>query len=265
MDDLSREHVAWLERQNDLAPNTIRSRIRVLKSLGNAATATREEVEAWWESRSQLEQGTRGVDLSHLRLFYKWCQIYEHRADDPSVRIRTPRVSAKVPQRAKSADLSALLDGDLDADLKRAVMLGAYAGLRVSESAALDWVDVDLEENTITIRRSKGGKSRVVDVSPTLLDWLGAPTTGSVVTGGAGWYTAAQLQQKLNRAIRRLKLNITTHSLRHRFGTTAYQASGDLLAVGEMMGHASVNTTKIYAQASSDVKRKIASAVMRGK
>lgn len=43
----------------------------------------------------------------------------------------------------------------------------------------------------------------------------------------------------------------------------AYQSSGDILAVSEMMGHASVNTTKIYAQASSDVKKKIASAVMR--
>lgn len=264
MDELSTEHVEWLKRQNDRAHNTIISRERVLRSLPNAGTATRDDVTAWWEDRAHLELGTRAVDLSHLRGFYEWCQIYYKRNDDPSVHIRAPRVQHKIARRAKPADLSALLDGSLDDDLKRAVRLGAYVGLRVSESANLDWADVDDEDNTIIIRESKGGKSRTIDVSPALIDQLGVPSAGSVVTGGAGWYTAPQLQGKLNRAIKRLNLNITTHSLRHRWGVAAYQSSGDLLAVAEMMGHASIQTTaRTYATASSDVKKKIASAVMR--
>lgn len=263
MDDLSVEHLAWLKRQNDRAPNTLTSRRRVLKSVGNAGTATREQVEAWWESRAALEPGSRAVDLSHLRGFYKWCQIYDHRADDPSIRVRTPRVPHKIAKRARPAELATLLDSDMGDDLKRAVMLGAYAGLRISESAALDWSDVDDDADTIIIRESKGGKSRIINVSPTLIDWMGAPAKGSVVTAGDGWYSAPQLQTKLNRAIRRLGLTVTTHSLRHRFGVAAYQISGDLLAVAEMMGHSSVQTTQIYAEASSDVKKKIATGVMR--
>ena len=54
----------------------------------------------------------------------------------------------------------------------------------------------------------------------------------------------------------------TSHDLRHRFGITAYRSLPDLLAVGEMMGHASTNTTKRYASASSEAKRRIAAAVM---
>lgn len=263
LDDLSQQHLAWLTAQHDRADNTLQSRERVLRSVGCAGTATREMIELWWESRADLASGTRAVDLSHLRGFYKWCQMFDHRADDPTVRIRPPKVNNRIPKWARPADLAALLDGELPADLKRAIMLGAYAGLRVSEAAALAWTDVDEDMSTITVRESKGGKSRVVDVSPTLIDWLGVRQGLSVVSGADEFYTAEQLQRRLNRAIQSTGLDITSHALRHRWGMTAYQASGDLLAVAEMMGHSSINTTKIYAQASSDVKKKIASAVMR--
>lgn len=264
MDNLPHEHIEWLTRQHDRSPKTIESRARVLRSLTNAGTATREDVEAWWESRAHLTSGTRAVDLSHLRGFYEWCQIFDHRTDDPSIRIRPPRVQNRIPKKATAADIATILDSDLPADLRRAFLLGAYAGLRVAEAAALDWADVDTDTCTIVVREGKGGKSRVVDVSPLLIDWLGQEKhRGNVVTRTERPYTAAQLQRRLNRAIKAAGLDITTHALRHRWGMVAYQATGDLLAVGEMMGHASVNTTKIYAQASSDVKKKIASAVMR--
>ena len=262
MDALSTEHIDWLKRQRDRSPKTIESRIRVLRSLPNAGTATREEVEAWWEARAELATGTRAVDLSHLKGFYRWCQIYDHRTDDPTVRIRPPRVQNRIPKKASAADVATLLESDLPPDLRRAFLLGCYAGLRVAEAAALAWEDVDEDACTITVREGKGGKSRVVDVSPLLIDWLGARGPGHVV-GGDEPTTAAALQRRLNRAIKAAGLTITTHSLRHRWGMVAYQSTGDLLAVAEMMGHSSINTTKIYAQASSDVKKKIASAVMR--
>ena len=263
MDELSEQHVDWLKRQHDRSPKTIESRIRVLRSLPNAGTATREEVEQWWEDRAHLASGTRAVDLSHLRGFYEWCQIFDHRADDPSVRIRPPRVRNRIPKKASASDVQKLLSSDLAPDLRRAFLLGCYAGLRVAEAAALDWADVDSDACTVTVREGKGGKSRVVDVSPLLIDWLGDRCAGNVVSGSLYPNSPARLQRRLNRAIKAAGVDVTTHSLRHRWGMVAYQSSGDLLAVAEMMGHSSINTTKIYAQASSDVKKKIASAVMR--
>lgn len=263
LDDLAAEHVAWLERQHDRSPRTIESRVRVLRAIPGPGTITRPDLEAWWESRADLATGTRAVDLSHLRGFYKWCQAYDRRTDDPSARIRPPRVKNRIPKKASKAQMERLLASDLAPGLRRAFLLGGYAGMRVAESAALDWADVDDDACTITVREGKGGRSRVIDVSPLLLDWLGERTGGNVVTGGGTPYSAAALQRRLNRAIKKAGVDITTHSLRHRWGMVAYQSSGDLLAVAEMMGHQSINTTRIYASASSDVKKKIASNVMR--
>ena len=55
----------------------------------------------------------------------------------------------------------------------------------------------------------------------------------------------------------------TFHQLRHRYGTLAYQATRDLVAVGRQMGHSSPVTTAIYAAASDDVADAIAEAVAR--
>lgn len=263
MDDLSKQHLDWLTRQNDRSPQTIKSRERVLRAVGTAGTITREDLEAWFESRAHLSTGTRAVDRSHLRGFYDWCQAYDHRTDNPMARVRGVRVNNRIPKKASKAQMETLLSSDLPPDLRRAFLLGGYAGLRVAESAALSWADVDDDTCTITVREGKGGKSRVIDVSPLLIDWLGDKGKGNVVTGKRTAYPADVLQRKLNRAIKRAGVDITTHSLRHRWGMVAYQSTGDLLAVAEMMGHSDVNTTQKYAQASSDVKKKIASAVMR--
>lgn len=267
MDALSKQHIEWLEAQNDWARNTIASRTRVLKSVGNASTATREDLEAWWQSRTHLAPGTRAVDLSHLREFYKWCLIYEHLEKDPSIRIRPPRQGNVVHEHKMADEDVDRLIRDLGGttDMARCVMLGAGAGLRVAESAALDWSHVSSAEDTIRVERSKGMKTRLVPVSPELISMLArgaAQRSGNVVAAGGVPYTPAQLQRKLNRAIRAAGSDLTSHELRHRFGVSAYRASQDILAVGEMMGHSSVNTTKIYASADSAVKRRIASAVM---
>lgn len=265
MDELSEQHVKWLIDQQDRSPNTHAARRRVLKSVGNAGTATREDMDAWWVSRNHLAPGTRNVDLSHLRDFYKWCIIYYHRPDDPTIHLRAPKLNNVIYDDKVSNEQIEDLAAVLKPDLARAVMLGAAAGLRVAESAKLNWEEVNTSEDSIKVVESKGGKTRIVFVSPELIAMLGRgqkEKKGNLITAGGKPYTASQLQRKLNRAMLAAGVDFTSHDLRHRFGIVSYRATGDILAVGEQMGHSSVNTTKLYASADSAVKRKIASAVM---
>jgi integrase len=65
----------------------------------------------------------------------------------------------------------------------------------------------------------------------------------------------------VSRLMSRALPGATGHQLRHRFATRAYQGSGhDLLAVRELLGHASVTTTQIYAQVAPDALRVAAAA-----
>lgn len=255
---------AWLEyqRAERQPPNTVARRESTLRSIGNAGAATREEVESWWATRRDLSPATRSNDLACLRSFYKWCRRWEHRDDDPTLRIDAPKVAKGLPRPISRADLHRLL-GRLPDDLRRAVALGAYAGLRVSEVAALDWADVDTEARRARIVNGKGGKSRIVALGPVLIDQILPDRGQNVVTGSAERYTAATLQRKVNRAIRAQDVDATFHALRHRYGTIAYQATKDLVAVGRQMGHSSPVTTAIYAAASDDVADAIAAAVER--
>jgi len=260
MDDLSQAHLDHLDAERE-PPNTIASRRRVLTSLGNAGTASREEVEAWWATRRDKAPGTRSNDLANLRAFYKWCRRWEHRDDDPTRRIDAPKVNKGLPRPMSRADLTRLLP-TLPDDLRRAVCLGAYGGLRVSEAAALTWHDVDLETRRVRVL-GKGGKTRLVGMSPLLLDELLPDTGGNVVTAGGAPYSAAALQRRVNRAIRAAGVDCTYHQLRHRFGTVALAATGNLLAVSRAMGHASPATTAIYAATSDADLDVIADAVTR--
>ena len=261
MDDLSR---AWLDHltAEHVPRNTIAARARVLRSVGDAGTATREGIEAWWATRRDLSPPTRANDLANLRSFYKWARRWEHRDDDPTSRLDAPKVAKGLPRPVSRADLRTLLD-NLPDDLRRATALGAYAGLRVSEVAALHWADVDVEARRARILGTKGGKSRLVALGPLLIDYLLPDTGGNVVTGTARTYTAATLQRRVNRAMKRAGVDATFHQLRHRYGTLAYQATRDLVAVGRQMGHTSPVTTAIYAAASDDVADEIAEAVAR--
>lgn len=248
-------------QQERTPPNTVAARRRTLRSVGHPSTAAREDIEAWWVTRNHLAPATRSNDLANLRAFYRWASRWEHRADDPTIRLDAPRVPNGLPRPMARADLLKLL-GDLEDDLRRAVCLGAYAGLRVSEAAALDWADVDVEAKRARIL-GKGQKSRLVALSTILIDQLLPETGGNVVAAGGKPYSAAQLQRRVNRAIDAAGVDATFHQLRHRYGTIAYQATGDLLAVGRQMGHASPVTTAVYAAASDEVADRIAEAVVR--
>lgn len=257
MDELTAAYLDWCEAER-LPVNTIAARRRVLRTL-RAGEATREQVEAWWAARAHLAPATRANDLAILRTFYRWCHVWEHRDDDPTRRLTAPKVPKGLPRPMSRADLLRLLAG-LPDDLRRAVALGAYAGLRVSEAASLDWADVDTETRRIRVL-GKGQKTRLVGCGPLLLDQLLPDTGGNVVAAGGRPYGPDRLQRRVNRAIHAAGVDGTFHTLRHRFGTVALAATGDLLAVSRAMGHANPATTAIYAASSDEALDRIAEAV----
>jgi len=132
------------------------------------------------------------------------------------------------------------------------------SGLRLSELAGLDLVDVDLGEGLVRVV-GKGAKVRVVPVGrmaiKALKDWL-KQRRALVSTGEQALFVGRQGKRLGRRSIqlrlqalgrqRGLDVDLHPHMLRHSFATHMLESSGDLRAVQELLGHADISTTQIY-------------------
>lgn len=103
----------------------------------------------------------------------------------------------------------------------------------------------------------KGGKTRPVPIADDLGIKLLALQPGPIFKGRIDGHISPAYVSKLLSSV--LPDGVTGHKLRHRFATDAYRNSGhDLLAVKDLLGHASVATTQGYAASSSDELRRAA-------
>lgn len=261
MSDPVASFLRYTEHDRGHSPHTIaryRSVLAKLSETVDPIDATVEDIQTWWESRYGLSAATRGNELACLRSFYKWVTRFDLRPDDPTRRLDLPKVPIRVPKPIGKADLDRLLGPLTDdaLDLRRAVALGVYAGMRVSEAAALDWSTVNLERRVIyTI--GKGDKERTVPLSPILWDYIAPEVAGNVVTAGQRPMSGPVLQRKINRLLARHGIHHTFHDLRKRGATLALARGGNPEAVRKVFGWASMDTVSHYADVGTDEIHKI--------
>ena len=253
----------WLARDQAKSPHTVATYARTWRTVPvDPLAATVDDMEAWWTSRIGKSVGTRRNELAGVRSFYRWAIRYGHTNEDPTRRITPPKAPQRLSEHVGREELLRLLEG-LPDDLRRATALGAYAGLRVSEAAALHWHDVDRELHRVHVRQGKGGKDRMVGLPAVLLDHLLPERRGYVVSGEAETVTGHTLGRRWTVAANGLGVEATFHKLRHRFGTMAVAAGVPLTSVQRAMGHSSPATTAIYVAASDTDLDLIAAAVTR--
>jgi integrase/recombinase XerD len=251
--------IDWSTNDARRSPRTIDRYWQTLKQLPSPSTATTADIETWWATRYDLAPATRANELACLRSFYKWATRFDHRPDDPTRRLAAPKVPNTVPRMIGRTDLERLLTEHTEdaPDLRRAFALGAYAGLRVSECAELQWKDVVVEQRRIYVR-GKGMKERPVPLSPVLLDYLLPDVGGNVLTGHEPPYTGASLQRRVNRLMARVGIDHTFHDLRKRGASIALSKGANPAAVRTMFGWSSMETVSHYAVVGDEELDRIA-------
>ena len=181
---------------------------------------------------------------SDLRQFYRYAIMRDLLDYDPTTKTEPPRLPKRAPTPLSAYHLSLLLSR-ATGPTRTMVLLGVFAGLRVSEIAALRGSDVRMSESCLVVRQGKGGKDRVVPLAPRLAIELASYGPGRLFPGvdgqGVSW--------RIRRLLRRLGIEARPHDLRHTFATEAARvADGNLLAVASLLGHSSVLTTQRYVQ-----------------
>jgi site-specific recombinase XerD len=257
--DLPAAFLTYAEHDRNRSPHTLARYRATLTQIPNVAEATQAEIQAWWETRYHLSPATRSNELACLRSFYRYLTKFDLRPDDPTRRLDPPKVPNHVPRAVGATDLERLL-GPLTVDaleVRRAVALGAYGGLRVSEAAGLDWRDVDVESRRIFVR-GKGQRERAVGLSVILLDKIAPEVAGNVITAGGRPISGATLQRKVNRLMERHGIRHSYHDLRKRGATMALAKGGNPAAVRQMFGWSSMQTVSHYAVVGDEELDRIA-------
>jgi integrase/recombinase XerD len=162
----------------------------------------------------------------------------------------------KLPTVLSSEEMARFLASIPDGKM-RAVLVTAYAaGLRVFEVVALRVRDIDNQRMVLRIAEGKGGKERLVMLSPKLLDLLRAywkaehPRSEWLFPGrDPGQHISirsVQLACQTARDAAGIGKHITMHTLRHSFATHLLEAGTDLCTIKLLLGHRSLSTTARY-------------------
>jgi len=201
--------------------------------------------------------------LSGWRAFYRFLLERDGSLkEDPCAGIKAPKSSRRLPSALSPDEAVKLVtinsDDPFDARDRALFELAYSSGLRLSELAQLDVAGCDLVTGEVRVM-GKGSKERVVPVGTAAREavarWIGvrdahkASGEEAMFIGRRGRRLSPRaIQQRLAQwAVRQgLSRHVHPHMLRHSFASHVLQSSGDLRAVQEMLGHASIASTQVY-------------------
>lgn len=233
-----------------------------LEALG-AVSLT--DLRAWMARRRAegIAPRTLARELSAVRSFYAWLDKAHGLACPAIHNIRAPKVASRLPRPVSPENARRLIAASghhaepwIAARDTAVLTLLWGSGLRISEALGLRQSDAPLGESVRVT--GKGGKQREVPVLPMARDAVEtyrtlcpfSPAAGEALFLGARGGELAQgpVQRAMKTARHALGLpsSATPHALRHSFATHLLEAGGDLRAIQELLGHASLSTTQIY-------------------
>ncbi|WP_297771062.1 tyrosine recombinase XerC [uncultured Roseovarius sp.] len=236
------------------------------QGLGAIARISTADMRGWMAHIRAQDVGARSLarKLSAVKSFYRWLSAREGFEATAVLSTRAPKFQRKLP-RPLSADAAREVIGTLEAQSltpwiaarDQAVVTLLYGcGLRISEALGLTGGDLPLGTALRII--GKGGKERLVPVIEPARAAVDAyarlcpfdiTPDGPLFLGARGGALNPRLIQKVmeqTRAQLGLPATATPHAMRHSFATHLLNAGGDLRAIQELLGHASLSTTQAY-------------------
>jgi len=214
------------------------------------------------ESRKQgLKEKSLALRLSALRQFFSYLVQQGQMKVNPATGISAPKQGKHLPKNIDAEQVQKLLSNDSKdpIDLRdRAMMELMYSsGLRLSELQGLNLNSINTRVREVRVI-GKGNKERIVPfgryASHAIQQWLKVrpllnPKDDALFVSQQGnRLTHRSIQKRMETwGIRQgLNSHLNPHKLRHSFATHMLEASSDLRAVQELLGHSNLSTTQIY-------------------
>lgn len=265
-------YLDWLATQRRAAALTLENYRRDLMRLQRLAEGRAPAVLTAAEIRRFVGRlhgeglGGRSIArcLSAWRGLYRWLIRHHGLKHNPVEGIRAPKSPTILPRVLSPDQAGLLLDGAADSllEVRDLAMFELFysSGLRLAELTSLDvGGGLDLVEGMVTVT-GKRGKTRAVPVGSKALEavraWLAVREQVPAAATSAALFVTRVGRRMSQGAVRSrlalraraagLGLHVHPHMLRHSFASHILQSSGDLRAVQELLGHASIRSTQVY-------------------
>lgn len=243
------------------APATVRAYGRALEGLiaGGAQSFNRPELRRYLATLHEHPSAQANA-LYAARSFGDYLQRFCGAEDNPAAAIPVPKRPQTLPRFLTAAKVKELVKAPRKLR-DRAILEFAYAsGCRVSELAAMDVADVDLDALTAKVRHGKGDKDRIVLIGKPCRRALKAylaerrmagDADPALFTGRRGRMTERSFARIVLAAGELVGVNgLHPHMLRHSFATHLLESGANLCVIRELLGHASLSTTCKYSHVS---------------
>ncbi|MFC2145418.1 tyrosine-type recombinase/integrase [Actinomycetota bacterium] len=209
--------------------------------------------------------------IATVKSFFNYLEEDEITAKNPSRRIKVPKKAYRIPSVMTKREVDLILHSIGYAPLiyrknavrdRLVITILYYTGIRKSELLNLDWSDLNLSRTTMVIRSGKGNKDRIIPLHKNVvllldkyLDERLPLTLEALFTGSRGrrmcensFINLLNLYLKISGL---KKKGYTAHSFRHSFATHLIQSGADIFKVQSLLGHASLDSTRVYINFNS--------------
>ena len=275
----------FLENDKRVSKNTLESYRRDIMQYAdyieenhmNYTKIDNEEIEEYLDYLKEegKKASTISRNLASIRSFYQYLIRTKKIKNDPTEKIKSPKVEKKIPSVLTSQEVELLLEQPKNVDLKgirdKAMLEFAYAtGMRVTEIISLNIENVNLYQgfvicNTVGKKRNiplgsislKALKEYVEKARPILIKdesvkALFVNVNGKRLTRQGFWKIVKYYKEQAH-----ISKDITPHVLRHSFATHLLQNGADLKAIQTMLGHSDISSTQVYMQFQDPALRNV--------
>ena len=270
---LKGKFLQYLETEKRYSNHTVKNYSKDIDDLENFCST--KKINAWDEIkphhvRTYASQifidglGARSIQrkLSAIRSFMNYLVRENLLITNPADGVKTPKAAKKLPGVLDVDQINQLLNIKSTEPISlrdKAIMELLYSsGLRLAELVALNPIDLNIQDKSLTVI-GKGNKKRMLPIGSKAINaikaWIkvrsqiAAPDEEALFVGNRGnRLSRRSIQSRINHWAKKngLAQDVYPHLLRHSFATHLLEASGDLRAVQELLGHKDISTTQVY-------------------
>ena len=294
MRDHVQGYLRHLEDERQLSPHTVEAYRRDLSEFEDFLNGYYGSSDWVWESvdrlairaflsrltMQDLKRRTIARKLSAVRSYFRFMHREGVVSANPARQVKTPRLGRELPGYLTQKEMTRLFDMAAEHSAgtgwrglrDRALVELLYAaGVRLSEVHSLNLADLDLESRQVKVQ-GKGSKERIVPIGQIAVSALREyerervkrvgpvdPTEPLFISDRRTRLSRRQIQRIVTRFIALVaeESDLSTHSVRHSFATHLLDEGADLMAIKELLGHASLSTTQMYAHTSRERLRQV--------